>query len=714
MTGSGTALDPYVIWDVNDLQDMSLDPTAVYELGQDIDAAATAGWNPTVDRGNWAPATAYNVHDFVWVVAETKYYICTTAHVSGGAFDPANWGEPSDTIPAAFLGFEPVHIPDPGTSVRILPGSDDSQGGSWNIFPSDGIYWNKVDDFPNDGDATYIEATANNSWVLFGLAAPIAIPADASCINVEVCIDYKDMGPWPHIGYIHAYVKIDGQVYQNRDPELGTRDHYWASPIYIPFTVNPKTGEPWTHSDLAHIQAFGVYVTGVTTEIYRFSAINLRVSYGTFSFDGRGYTISNLHFDRAGLRQNALLGSAYFTKLENIHIRDLSLVSDRLAGALIGEPHSFILRNCSATGSIYSTNRYVGGLLGECSGATQYLERCWSSCPVTGDNRYVGGLVGWGACIFVDCFSTGDVAAALYYVGGLIGYTGESYFTRCYATGNITGVDHVGGLVGVGGRDFTDCYATGKITAASGHAGGLIGSGGRYVIRCHATGDVIAAGDYVGGLIGDGGSIIEDCYATGKVTGAGKDIGGLVGESGTIRRSFATGNVEATGGGQWRIGGLVGDGGGPIENCYARGSVKVTSGTDIDEVGGLIGGAGANILNCYSTGLVEVSAPTITHVGGLVGENDGTVINSFWDTQTSRQATSDGGIGKTTAEMKTLATFLNASWDIGEHRSIDLNNGYPFLSWQIPGSSPIWYLYVPGVTPPPIPKVTTLAATEIR
>lgn len=45
MSGLGTLLDPYVIWDVNDLQDMNLDLTAYYELGQDIDAAVTVGWN---------------------------------------------------------------------------------------------------------------------------------------------------------------------------------------------------------------------------------------------------------------------------------------------------------------------------------------------------------------------------------------------------------------------------------------------------------------------------------------------------------------------------------------------------------------------------------------------------------------------------------------------------------------------------------------------
>lgn len=45
MGGSGTQEDPYIIWDVDDLQDMDLDLTAYYELGNDIDASATVDWN---------------------------------------------------------------------------------------------------------------------------------------------------------------------------------------------------------------------------------------------------------------------------------------------------------------------------------------------------------------------------------------------------------------------------------------------------------------------------------------------------------------------------------------------------------------------------------------------------------------------------------------------------------------------------------------------
>jgi hypothetical protein len=84
-------------------------------------------------------------------------------------------------------------------------------------------------------------------------------------------------------------------------------------------------------------------------------------------------------------------------------------------------------------------------------------------------------------------------------------------------------------------------------------------------------------------------------------------------------------------------------------------------------------------------------------IGGLAGFDlhvlgEGIVSKSFWDTETSGQATSDGGTGKTTAEMKDIATFSGAAWDIIAVAPDSTNttyiwniiNGvtYPFLSWQ--------------------------------
>jgi len=92
------------------------------------------------------------------------------------------------------------------------------------------------------------------------------------------------------------------------------------------------------------------------------------------------------------------------------------------------------------------------------------------------------------------------------------------------------------------------------------------------------------------------------------------------------------------------------------------------------------------------------------YVGGLVGGNHlTTVTNSFWDTDSSGQDFSGGGTGKTTEEMKNVATFtdettvgLTTAWDFETNPNDDsgnndywdmdlgrtINSGYPFLSWE--------------------------------
>jgi len=83
----------------------------------------------------------------------------------------------------------------------------------------------------------------------------------------------------------------------------------------------------------------------------------------------------------------------------------------------------------------------------------------------------------------------------------------------------------------------------------------------------------------------------------------------------------------------------------------------------------------------------------VTGGGGLGGANCGIVSNSFWDIETSGQATSGSGTGKSTTEMKDITTFSGATWDIiavanPSTRSLSYiwnivdDETYPFLSWQ--------------------------------
>jgi hypothetical protein len=224
---------------------------------------------------------------------------------------------------------------------------------------------------------------------------------------------------------------------------------------------------------------------------------------------------------------------------------------------------------------------------------------------------------------------------------------------------------------------------------------GLFGPMDGVIRDVGAVNVTVVGGDAVGGLAGWV-LTVSDSYSIGSVTG-NKYVGGLLGDNsgGTMSDSYSTGSVT----GEEVVGGLVGRNTGSVNDSYSSGDVTGTWG-----VGGLVGSNGyltydGTVSKCYSTGNITGDE----YVGGLVGKNEGsapmdgvnfngTVSYSFWDTQTSGQATSDGGTGKTTAQMKKIATFSGAAWNIiavapGSTNTTYIwnivnNVTYPFLSWQ--------------------------------
>jgi hypothetical protein len=173
------------------------------------------------------------------------------------------------------------------------------------------------------------------------------------------------------------------------------------------------------------------------------------------------------------------------------------------------------------------------------------------------------------------------------------------------------------------------------------------------------------------------GSRIEDSYAAGAVTGLQGiqyftySIGGLVGYNlGIVSNSNATGAVT----GDMQIGGLVGDNDSYISNCYATGSVSGKAG-----IGGLVGDNDSVISNSYAAGSVSGQVS----IGGLVGySDDGTVVGSYYDSNTTGQSDTGKGQPKITVEMKQWATFVG--WDFTEQGTWKIfeNNNYPVLWWQ--------------------------------
>jgi len=283
-----------------------------------------------------------------------------------------------------------------------------------------------------------------------------------------------------------------------------------------------------------------------------------------------------------------------------------------------------------------------------------------------------------------------DVVGLFRYVDGE-GVIANIGLVNATVIGNLGAGSLVGDAVG----NVTNCYATGTVTA-DWWVGGLIGANGGYVGNSHFDGSATSTGtgemygSTVGGLVGYNGggtATVNNSYSTGSVTGYGNGVGGLIGviAGGNVSNSYSTSSVTSYGLG---VGGLVGlNAGTSVSDSYATGDVAGTS-----YVGGLVGvnGNHGTVHNSYSTGSVTGSEL----VGGLVGDNSGNVTGSFWDIETSGQATSDGGTGKTTAQMKNIATFSGAGWDIitvadpGTRNPAyiwNIVNGltYPFLSWQL-------------------------------
>jgi hypothetical protein len=249
----------------------------------------------------------------------------------------------------------------------------------------------------------------------------------------------------------------------------------------------------------------------------------------------------------------------------------------------------------------------------------------------------------------------------------------------------------VGALAGENDGTVENSFSSGAVSGdqtvgdniPDNKVGGLIGTNYGYILGSGSTGTV--RGGEQGGLVGWNFGIIDysssSCQVNGgaggyQVRGGGyRGSGGLVGDNyGTIKKSFSAGPVTANMG---RIGGLTGfNERGNIIDSYSSSSVLDIEGVYI---GGLVGENDGAVASSLATGVVNGSGDVT--VGGLIGETGehGTVAASYWDIQSTSQATSAGGKGLTTSELKSAlpAGFSGQVWGRNT-KKID----YPFLLWE--------------------------------
>jgi hypothetical protein len=272
------------------------------------------------------------------------------------------------------------------------------------------------------------------------------------------------------------------------------------------------------------------------------------------TFNGNGYTISNLTIDASGNATNDYLG--LFGYISGGAVSNLTLVDASIT-----------------TGS---DAMFVGGL---CAANSGTLSGCSVSGTITtgAGSETAGGLCAHNINLITNCQSSvslnvGDSSESI--SGGLCG-NNEGTISGCSASGAVSGdsINIVGAFCGKNqGGTLFNC-------ASSGSA-----AGGSTSIN-------------IGGFCGFNDGTLQQCRSS--ATAEGKNhIGGLCGSNaGTVQQSYASGNITVVHDG-YASGGLIGENSGPISNSYSVGAFTLPG--DAWEVGGLIGvNEGGSITACF-------------------------------------------------------------------------------------------------------------------
>ncbi|MDA3846224.1 MAG: hypothetical protein PF505_06740, partial [Vallitaleaceae bacterium] len=370
--------------------------------------------------------------------------------------------------------------------------------------------------------------------------------------------------------------------------------------------------------------------------------------------------------------------------IKNIYLENTDITGHNKVGTVAGFNTDSDLIDCFTSGSIIG-NDYVGGLIGKITESSGVLvvNACSSSGTVSGHD-YVGGLLGSTDYSTLISFSnsSADVQGNIY-VGGFAGSvygvsgSGSPNIVMCHSTGNVTGANNIGGLVGKvkfysseflggGSLSISDSSASGTInqvdidnTSSSYNVGGLIGlaTGAIYLETSVFIGNIITQNNNVcvGGITGyNQVQIFNDdvypgdttyCYSTGNivVNGSNVTVGGLIGlNNGSISYSYATGEISSsTEIGSNTYGGLVGKTTSTIKYSIAfNKSITYISGTSNRIVGVNTGGS---LINNYAYGWMNGVAIT-DGTNTLNGENGSNIYDDsfsdlafynnsiFWDT----------------------------------------------------------------------------------
>ena len=326
----------------------------------------------------------------------------------------------------------------------------------------------------------------------------------------------------------------------------------------------------------------------------------------------------------------------------------------------------------SSTGTV-EANQYAGGVAGANVGSISLSGHLQSSVTATG---YAGGVAGintkngiytgriCGAEIATDAVS-GSVTAANY-AGGVAG-TNSAEITRVENRASVrASTQYAGGIAGVnaaGGKISACVHAKNQVYATNGEAGGIAGNNNKDALieNVQVRADVTAANGTAGGVtatnfgtIGQGSGLensssVSDC----TITGTSESIGAVAaynGKDATIRnvRLAANANVRFSTPAV-TIGGLAGMNEGTVTGCQVENGALalndgLRAGTNTVTLGGAVGRTTKHGTVSSTDVLLDLTQnlDKYTNLGGVAGQNDGTLERCTYSGTMGGDADTDG------------------------------------------------------------------------
>ena len=356
----------------------------------------------------------------------------------------------------------------------------------------------------------------------------------------------------------------------------------------------------------------------------------------------------------------AVRGDSYVGGIAGVNLGDDAAASTRKGLIICTENNSTVT---------VEANQYAGGVAGANVGNISLSGQLQSSVTAT---SYAGGVAGintdkgniYGADNATDAVS-GSVTAANY-AGGVAG-TNSAEITRVENRASVrASTKYAGGIAGVnneGGKISACVHAQNQVYATNGEAGGIAGNNNKDALieNVQVKAAVTAANGTAGGVtatnfgtIGQDSGLENNSSVSGcTITGTSESIGAVAaynGKGATIRNvklaenanvQFSTPAVT--------IGGLAGMNEGTVTGCQVENGALtlnngLRAGTNTVTLGGAVGRTtkGGTVSSTEVLLDLTQNLDKYTNLGGVAGQNDGTLKQCTYSGTMGGDADTDG------------------------------------------------------------------------